>query len=218
MAIFNTVYGGEWRLLPSTYQEVEWIWRNWNNYINTNWTPDQATWFKAEIWFKVASLWTRAFAFWNYTAGSWYYWSLSIETNASNKVRVFSSDWYNWKEFSTSNTISSSFNDIICTANWTNASTDLNWTTTSWTIIWTASSNTAYLFIDRDLRWTTFGTDTFISYFKAYNYENGNFSLVRDMVPCYRKSDSVIWMYDLVWKQFYINAGSWTFTKWPDVN
>jgi hypothetical protein len=44
-----------------------------------------------------------------------------------------------------------------------------------------------------------------------------SWTLVRDFVPCYRKSDSVIWMYDLVGKQFYTNAGSWTFTKWPNV-
>jgi hypothetical protein len=41
---------------------------------------------------------------------------------------------------------------------------------------------------------------------------------VRDLVPCYRKSDSVIWMYDTVNDVFYTNDWSWTFTKWPDVN
>lgn len=45
-----------------------------------------------------------------------------------------------------------------------------------------------------------------------------NWTLVRDFVPCYRKSDNVIWLYDLVNKQFYTNSGTWTFTKWPDVN
>ena len=53
-------------------------------------------------------------------------------------------------------------------------------------------------------------------YYAQYYDKNGN--LVRDLVPCYRKSDWVIWMYDLVNNQFYINSWSWTFTKWPDVN
>lgn len=46
-------------------------------------------------------------------------------------------------------------------------------------------------------------------------YENS--TLVRDLVPCYRKLDSVIWMYDLENWTFYTNSGTGTFTKWPDV-
>lgn len=47
-----------------------------------------------------------------------------------------------------------------------------------------------------------------VYYFKIYN-ENG---LVRDYIPCYRKSDNVAGLYDLVTKEFYTNAGSGTFT------
>ncbi len=49
-------------------------------------------------------------------------------------------------------------------------------------------------------------------------YYNANWELVRYLVPCYRRADSVIWMYDIVNNTFYTNAGSWTFIKWPDVN
>ncbi len=41
---------------------------------------------------------------------------------------------------------------------------------------------------------------------------------VFEMIPCYRKSDGVIGMYDLVSKTFYTNAGSGSFTKGPDIN
>ena len=44
-----------------------------------------------------------------------------------------------------------------------------------------------------------------------------DWTLVRDFVPCYRKQDSVIWMYDIVNNVFYTNAGSWAFTKWADI-
>ena len=37
--------------------------------------------------------------------------------------------------------------------------------------------------------------------------------LIRDLVPCYRKSDNVIGMFDLVNNVFYTNAGSGTFLK-----
>ena len=50
-------------------------------------------------------------------------------------------------------------------------------------------------------------------YFQIYD----NWVLVRDLVPCYRKSDSVIGLYDLVNNQFYTNSWTGTFTKWADV-
>lgn len=41
--------------------------------------------------------------------------------------------------------------------------------------------------------------------------------LVRNLIPCYRKSDSVIGLYDLVTNTFYTNQGTGTFTKGNDV-
>ena len=41
--------------------------------------------------------------------------------------------------------------------------------------------------------------------------------LVRDFVPCYRKADSVIGLYDLVNDVFYTNAGTGVFTKGANV-
>lgn len=42
--------------------------------------------------------------------------------------------------------------------------------------------------------------------------------LERDFIPCYRKSDNEIGMYDLVYREFYTNQGSGTFEKGADVN
>ena len=41
--------------------------------------------------------------------------------------------------------------------------------------------------------------------------------LVRDCIPCYRKSDGEIGMYDFVSNSFFTNAGSGTFEKGDDV-
>ena len=49
-----------------------------------------------------------------------------------------------------------------------------------------------------------------ISYFK---YWDNNENLLRDMIPCYRKSDNVIGMYDKVSNTFLTNAGTGTFYK-----
>ena len=47
--------------------------------------------------------------------------------------------------------------------------------------------------------------------FKAY--KNGN--LINHLIPCYRKADSVIGLYDITQGVFYTNAGSGSFTCYP---
>lgn len=47
-----------------------------------------------------------------------------------------------------------------------------------------------------------------IYYFRLYNGK----SIVRDFVPCYRKSDNVVGLYDLVNNVFYTNKGTGSFT------
>jgi hypothetical protein len=44
-----------------------------------------------------------------------------------------------------------------------------------------------------------------------------NWTLVRNFIPCYRKSDWVIWLYDLANNQFYTNSWTGTFSKGNDV-
>lgn len=53
-----------------------------------------------------------------------------------------------------------------------------------------------------------------IYYIKLWNKDG---TLVRDLVPCYRKSDNVIGLYDLVNDAFYINNGTGVFLKGNDV-
>ena len=53
-----------------------------------------------------------------------------------------------------------------------------------------------------------------IYYCKIYD----NDVLVRDFIPCYRKSDNVIGLYDKVNNVFYTNSGTGIFTKGLDVN
>lgn len=53
-----------------------------------------------------------------------------------------------------------------------------------------------------------------ITYFKYADNDN---NLLRDMIPCYRKSDNVIGMFDLVSQTFFTNAGTGVFTVGEDV-
>lgn len=59
------------------------------------------------------------------------------------------------------------------------------------------------------------GGDTCSLYhFQAWH----NNTIIRDMYPCYRKSDIEVGMYDIVNGVFYDNDGSGIFYKGPDVN
>lgn len=42
--------------------------------------------------------------------------------------------------------------------------------------------------------------------------------VIRNFIPCYRKSDNVIGMYDTVEEKFYTNQGTGVFIKGPDVD
>lgn len=54
---------------------------------------------------------------------------------------------------------------------------------------------------------------------KLYNLKlyKGN-TLIRDFIPCYRKSDGVIGLYDLVYNQFYTNSGTGDFKKGVNID
>lgn len=55
---------------------------------------------------------------------------------------------------------------------------------------------------------------TKLYYFKIWE----NDELIMNLIPCYRKSDNVIGLYDLITKTFFINQGTGTFLKGKDVN
>lgn len=52
---------------------------------------------------------------------------------------------------------------------------------------------------------------------KSFSYYDKTDTLICDLVPCYRKSDGVIGMYDIVRRIFLTNVGSGSFTKGADV-
>lgn len=76
-------------------------------------------------------------------------------------------------------------------------------------------SQNLYLFAN-NYKNTTVTAYSAIKLYKAQLYKSEQ--LVRDFIPCYRKSDNEIGLYDLVGKQFYVNQGTGAFLKGPNVN
>lgn len=201
--------------LPSTYQEVEWIQSNWNQYINTGYiitAPKydmdfEFVWWQSSSW--IPMLWIRD----DSVGYSSYFW-LYVNSNS-----LYVTPNYAWFDPWTSSwlTISKNTKYNIVEDEW---QFYIDWVyksscSTTYTYVG-SSTKTLYIFAMNNQDGTVQYRNSMMKlyYFKLYN----SWTLVRDFIPCYRKSDSVIGLYDVVWWQFYTNQWTGTFTKWPDAN
>lgn len=195
--------------LPSEYQEVEWIQNSSSWYINTWYVPTANTKIKWKFnvtsvthtdWMSLRWLMDSSnvrYCSWYYNNGNYWFWFWTL--NGSWNAQYAGTTW-------------TTFEVENYAQSWT-AYNIVNWVskTETW-YTYSGTTYTMYLFTrhrpDSELRWTVK-----IYYFKIYD----NWTLVRDFVPCYRKSDNVIGLYDLVNNQFYTNAWTGTFSKGNDV-
>ena len=194
-----------WRL-PSAYKEVEWIESSWTQYIDTWMQFTNNTTVSLDVNITTApSGWT--WVIWaqkNNVNTSWVIW---VNTNAGTYQH-----WYDYGDWNSGPLLNQRViysNDAThLYIDWTSVKTISDWWTFTTPVNWTIFK-------------VNYQNGTWFPYLlsaKLYNckiYES--WTLVRDLVPCYRKADSVIWMYDMVNDQFYTNSWTGTFTKWPDV-
>lgn len=198
-----------WKL-PSEYQEVEWIWTTWTQWIDT-WLIWKS-WYKIDlkyytnsssnrdqtiVWCSVVDQSTPLYRWINYNSS---YMSVYFNYNNTwHDIRNLQAVWntYEWS---------------VTLRNW-NQNVTLNWNT-----VYSATDNLSQTWTTNLFLFTSRRTNYALIklyYMKIYD-ENDN--LIRDFVPCYRKQDTVRWLYNLVNNQFYTNSWTWTFTKWLDVN
>ena len=189
--------------LPSTYQEVEYIESSGTQWIDTWVTATQNTISQIKVMNTTVT-------------GDCIYWFAGNDDDADYRIFNYQRKIY-W-DFETSRLIwgSNSFttNTVYEFEIWNNYVKNV-WASTN-LVTWTAISS-----------YTSAGTITLNHHSGSLNNSNNRWyyvkiwnwaTQVRDLVPCYRIADGVIWMYDLVNWVFYTNAGSGTFTKWSDVN
>jgi len=186
--------------LPSTYQEVEYIQSSGTQYIDT-WVSWSWLW-SYEIKFNPLS--SRATTFEQYIAWATSNYTPKIYYDNSRGTIVINYD---------PNVIITIFGlwDSIHTVSISNSWIYVDWTFKQ-SYSESAWGNLSYYVFNSHWEPSLFASMKLYS-LKMYTW----WTPVRDFVPCYRKSDNVIWLYDLVNKQFYTNSWSWTFTKWPNV-
>lgn len=192
-------------LLPNTYQEVQYIQSsNWQ-YINT-WLTGSWTW---ELEIKWSTLTSRATTYEMYFGGaSW----------TTGCPKVFWQNYWSWKWVMLQQTPTwqtNFFQNMVDQARvlklTTSTGVELDGVKLKDYTPWAWGNGNFWLFNNS---WeSSYYSSMKLYYFKAWS----SWTLVREMIPCYRKSDSVIWLYDIVNDVFYTNSGSWTFTKWPNV-
>ena len=195
--------------LPHEYQEVEYIESTGTQWIDSWYIPKWTSWF--EMKFRNISaintyrtlIWTRTDTS---TAAFWIWWMNSkcyMEMSPANIEYTRSDGWFN--------------TGIDYEMSFLNKTLICNWETfQSWTNFTQDSARNLYIF-SWNSNWQTQPFEAAASrmyYLKLYEWEN----LVRDFVPCYRVSDWVAWLYDLVEWKFYTNSWTWTFIKWAPVN
>lgn len=189
--------------LPREYQRVEFIQSTGTQYINTGTPLFSTTSHKIQIDFMPTqlynynSIWGSSYD--NDTYESWIYSSGSL-AGRYNKVR-----------YSTDNVVSVNTRYSV---DYIKEGTQLSKYVNGSLI---GSATASLRLTDADFYLFRSGSD--YGKYKLYScllYQDGK--LIRNLVPCYRKSDDVRGLYDIVEGVFYVNAGSGTFTKGANVN
>lgn len=192
--------------LPSTYQEVE--------YIQSSWTQRIDTW--------VVVKWTIGFEIdfkWLDTINStWHAIIWGRYKGGQQELALSTYNLYTWwlVAYNTSNAnakIVKNKRQQCSLKSW--VFTDCDWGMTTFTLSSFTTTANLQIFAMRDVYSSAYSDYASAALYslKLYDWT----TLVRDFVPCYRKSDNVIGMYDLVNNQFYTNSWSGTFTKWNNV-
>jgi hypothetical protein len=198
--------------LPSSYQRVEYISSNTTvgQYIDTGVIPSYVDGFKIDMDFAPTTLGNRYALIANYNQGEG---QLSLELNASNKVRF----WMNTgnKDVASTTSVTTGKNNIKLYYDGSKYIVNTNGEIKTENYAVTAVPTTSlYLFLDRAKRTTTFTKPLKIYDCKIW----GDGELLRHFIPCYRKSDNVIGMYDIINSTFYTNKGTGSFTKGSNIS
>lgn len=188
--------------LPNEYQEVEYIQSTGTQYINTNYkiTPETEIIVDGMIigngYFVIAG-----------RAG--YYMSGIYGNSSTSKICA------RWRNGASSNLTIATSEDIGENRH----KFKLNKTAFYMDNVNVGNFNSTYNFSATDDIYIFGLGEASMSIGRLYSMTiSGNGGLVRKLIPCYRKSDNEIGLYDLINNVFYANAGTGTFLMGAEVN
>lgn len=191
--------------LPKEFQQVEYIQSSGTQYINTNYCVSSE---HIDIEFKCF--------FQSSTSGL----SLFGSNSPYNLVpysygsRVFT-HWVGSSSNLMSITYRESINNVKYTVNNGTLTCNLDGTITTASYTGSIISSVPIYIFGKNGNGTSMEKGSGYRLYSWKLYDNG--ILVRDYIPCYRKADNEIGLYDIVNDIFYTNAGTGTFTKGSDI-
>ena len=198
--------------LPSEYQEVEYIQGTGTQYINTQYKPNQTT--KTEVSVETINLNTTFVPF-GTRANAQLDYVLGINFNSQNYIQ-YNTNTPIYSTQSSTPLLNTKFVaslskeegkiTYIDTSTETTVSIVMTPTATS---SFTCTTN-LYLGCLNNNGNTQYLSPSYKIYYCKI-WENG--TLIKNLVPCYRKTDNEIGLYDLVNDSFFTNAGTGTFIK-----
>ena len=204
-AMLNAIASQPTPPIPSEYQQVEWIGSTGSQYLLINSAPLKADHIETEIACEFA--WSDEYLVSGYT------WN-------SGNNRFCMGGYYSQHFHFAFGGVGTNTPPTMATV----YDNDFH----TWTY-----ENGVFEIVDKsdivDVNARTYGDDRNrkIQIFKGYSrvlsgkikyfIQKRNGEEIVNLVPCYRKSDQVIGMYDTVTQTFYTNQGSGTFTKGQDV-
>ena len=205
--------------IPSEYQEVEWIAAaaNVGAYINLGFAYDTAATIYLDQWLNGSATTTYPFGAANSTGAL--RCMLSCPYTAAASGFFYGSNGTAYQEKGLAGNVTNGKNEFYAELAegvfiFRNDTTGITSTTANIKQAKYTMADNLYLFAQNYKGSPRFGGERKISAFKYYDKNN---ELICDLVPCYRKSDNVIGMYDLVRRTFLTNVGSGSFTKGANV-
>ena len=191
--------------LPSAYQQVEYIQSSWTQYIIL-WNQFKTS-YKVVIDLQMTVIWGDYIPLWVHN-NDWV-------NNIKYWIDAYSSKFHlnAGGEWTATMTEDTNRHTIIIDKSTANIDgTDYTIPYTNYTF-----NDWIWVFCYYEIHQTS--KYNFKSSNKLYKLDiyDENWIHIHEAIPCYRKSDNVIWLYDLVSDTFYTNSWTWTFTKWADV-
>lgn len=200
--------------IPAEYQEVEWIQAGSGIgvYFDLGFTFDTAARIKIGMYLIDTN---AAYLFGAAENSGKYRCMISAPYNGTKTAFAYGSNGSSYLNVTA--TLVDGYNDLeytlkagnLSVKNVTNGSTNKNTSNVALTM-----TSNMYLFAQNYNGNPRYGAYRKVSYFQYYDK---NDTLICDLVPCYRKSDNIIGMYDIVRKTFLTKKGSGSFTKGPDI-
>jgi len=194
--------------LPEEYKQVEYIESNASQYINTGYYPNAATRFIGKMTLSSTNL-NRSECLYGVVNGSNQSTSWELVYNPATKIleNRIGTDTSHSLKLTNGTTVAFESGMLRSVINQNTKKVSSN-------ALGGVSAYSAFIFAENSNGSVLNQTASRLYFFKILEGDD----LVRNFVPCYRVSDSVIGLYETVEDVFYPNLGTGNFTKGDDVN